>query len=160
MSRLSRYLSSIGKAFASLFTGMRRTLHSMVHPKLILTQQYPENRKTLYIPQAFKGGLEVLLDEAGKPLCIACGLCQLNCPNGTIQLKTRMVPVGEGKTKKQLESYTYQLGNCTFCGLCVDACPCHAIAFNNRFERSQYVKEKLILRLYENPEPTPKTEQP
>lgn len=159
MSRLTSYLSSIGKAFGSLLTGMHRTMHSMVHPKLILTQQYPENRETLYIPPAFKGGLELVSDENGKLLCTACGICQMSCPNGTIRVGSRMAETAEGRPKKQLESYTYNLGSCTFCGLCVDACPFHAIVFNNRFERSEYLKDKLVLSLYKSAASNPKTEQ-
>lgn len=159
MNRFIIYVRSIRRAFASLLTGMKRTLHSMLHPELILTQQYPENRETLYIPAAFKAVLVFEKDENGVPKCTACGLCRMNCPNGSISLASRPVQKDDGRTVKQIESYSYNLGSCTFCGLCVDACRFNAIVFSNKFEQSQYVKGKLNLVLYENSALTSKTEK-
>lgn len=156
MSRLSSYISSIGKAFYSLSVGMYRTLHSLVHPKLVLTQQYPDNRKTLYIPTAFKASLAFHTDENGVPKCTACGLCQMSCPNGSISLTSRSITLEDGRTRKQIDTYVHHLGSCTFCGLCVDACRFGAIEFNNQFEQSQYLKENLEKVLYKNAAPTDK----
>ncbi|MEG0891946.1 MAG: 4Fe-4S binding protein [Bacteroidales bacterium] len=158
MSKFITYTSSIGKAFFSLFVGMHRTAHSLVHPKLILTQQYPENRATLYIPKAFKGELDLAKDQIGGIKCTACGLCQMSCPNGSISLTSRTVTLEDGRTKKQLDSYVYHLESCTFCGLCVDACRFGAIEFNNKFEQSQYLKENITIVLYKNTTPTNKVE--
>ncbi|MEG0518961.1 MAG: 4Fe-4S dicluster domain-containing protein [Bacteroidales bacterium] len=156
MSRFSSYISSIGKAFYSLAVGMYRTVHSLVHPKLVLTQQYPDNRKTLYTPTAFKASLAFHIDENGVPKCTACGLCQMSCPNGSISLTSRSRTLEDGRTKRQIDTYVYHLGSCTFCGLCVDACRFGAIEFNNQFEQSQYLKENLEKVLYKNSEPTDK----
>lgn len=159
MNRLIEYPYSIGKAFFSLFIGMYRTVHSMVHPKLVLTQQYPQNRDTIYIPAAFKATLVFSKDADGIPKCTACGLCQISCPNGSISLKSRTVTLEDGRNKKQIDSYVHHLGSCTFCGLCVDSCHFGAIEFNNRFEQSQYLKENLEMVLYENSTLTNKTEK-
>lgn len=159
MNRLISYTSSIGKAFYSLLVGMYRTIHSLVHPKLVLTQQYPDNRETLYIPTAFKASLTFYKDENGIPKCTACGLCRINCPNDSISLSSCNITLEDGRAKKQIESYVHHLGSCTFCGLCVDACRFGAIEFNSKFEQSQYLKENLEMVLYENSTSTDKTEK-
>ncbi len=53
----------------------------------------------------------------------------------------------EGKKKKVLVKYEYNLGSCMFCELCVNACPHGAIKFSNDFENAVFEKEKLLLTL-------------
>ena len=53
----------------------------------------------------------------------------------------------DGKKKKVLVKYQYDLGSCMFCELCVNACPHGAIAFSNDFENAVFEKDKLILQL-------------
>ena len=148
MNKFIAYPYSILEAFFFLWKGMYRTLHSFIHPKLHLTQEYPNNRETLYIPERFKAELTLLKDDQGKIKCTACGLCQLSCPNGSIDLTSTTIQTEEGKNKRVLVSYNYFLGNCSFCGLCVDACNFDALAFTNDFEKSEYVKAKLDKTLY------------
>ena len=35
--------------------------------------------------------LTLIYDEQGRHKCIGCGICQMNCPNGTIKLETTMI---------------------------------------------------------------------
>jgi NADH-quinone oxidoreductase subunit I len=150
MKKIWAYPYSIIEAFFFLSKGLYRTLHSMLHPKLILTQEYPNNRDTLYIPQRFKATLHLIDDENGDTKCTACGLCQLSCPNGSITVFAGTVQTPEGKAKKTLDSYTYELGNCAFCGLCVDSCNFGALEFTNYFESSEYDRSKLEKILYKS----------
>lgn len=147
MNKFLNYPNSIFAAFKSLMIGMKRTFSSMVHPKRILTQQYPENRETLYIPERFKATLFLKKDDEGAYKCTACTLCQTNCPNDTIRIETKTITLENGKNKRVLATYTYDLGSCTFCGQCVDSCNFDALAFSNDFEQSQYFKDKLIKKL-------------
>ena len=71
----------------------------------------------------------------------------MNCPNGTIRLTTEMREDEEGKKKKVLVKYEYNLGSCMFCEVCVNVCPQHAIQFSNEFENAVFEKEKLLLTL-------------
>ena len=94
----------------SLSTGLKVTLKEFFTRKV--TEQYPENRKTLKISDRHRAMLYMPLDEEGNNRCIACGLCQSNCPNGTITIKTRTVVDQEtGKSKKVLEEYRKGPGN-------------------------------------------------
>ena len=75
---------------------------------------------------------------------VACGLCQMACPNDTIKVISEMVENPETGTKKKvLLRYEYDLGACMFCQLCVNACPHNAIEFTNDFEFAVYDREKL-----------------
>ena len=111
------------------------------------TEQYPENRKTLTFSETNRFCLEMPHNENNEHKCIACGLCQMACPNDSITVTSEMVTTEDGKKKKQLVRYEYNIGQCMFCNLCVMACPQDAIRFNQEFENAVFDKSKLILQL-------------
>jgi len=141
MKSIINYFITIYKAIVSLLSGMMVTLKEFFTKKV--TEQYPENRATLKIADRFRGELVMPHDENNEHACTGCGICQMNCPNGTIQVITKMVEVPEGKPKRTLDKYVYDLGKCTFCNLCVISCPSDAIKFQNTFENSVFTREKL-----------------
>ena len=145
MSSVSEYFSGLFGGIKSLLTGMRITWGELWTKKI--TEQYPENRATLVIPDRFRGELTMPHDENNEHACTACGICQLNCPNGTIQVISRSIETEDGKKKKVLDKYIYDLGLCTFCNLCVITCPSDAIKFANTFENSLFTRSKLIEQL-------------
>lgn len=53
----------------------------------------------------------------------------------------------QARRKKQLVDYQYDLGDCMFCELCVNACNFGAIKFVNDFENSVFDREALVLHL-------------
>jgi NADH-quinone oxidoreductase subunit I len=63
-----------------------------------------------------------------------------------------MVELPDGKKKQKLDKYIYDLGSCTFCGLCVQVCPTNAIRFSNDFEQAVFTREKLVKQLNYLPE--------
>ena len=80
-----------------------------------VTEQYPENRHTtLHIPERHRAQLVMPHDDENHHHCIACGLCQMACPNGTIKVISEMREDEEGKKKKVLVKYEYNLGSCMF----------------------------------------------
>ncbi len=147
---IKEYFVSIFKGFYSLIKGMEVTGKELVTPKV--TEQYPENRAELHIPERFRATLEFIYDENGYHKCIACGSCERNCPNQTISISKRMVELPDGKKKMKLDKYMYDLGSCTFCGLCVQVCPTAAIRFSNDFEQAVFTREKLNKQLNYLPE--------
>lgn len=150
MSGIKEYFSSVGKGIKSLVQGMSVTGKELVTPKI--TECYPENRDTLQISDRFRAELTLIYDEEGRHKCIACGICQMNCPNGTINLTTKMVDLPDGKKKRKLDKYMYDLGSCTFCMLCVTTCPQHALEFSNDFEQAVFQRGSLVKQLNYRPE--------
>lgn len=151
MSSVKEYFSGVGRGLKSLVSGMAVTGRELVTPKV--TEQYPENRETLAIAPRFRAELTLKYDSEGRHKCIACGICQMNCPNGTIQLQTKMVDMPDGKKKRKLDKYMYDLGSCTFCMLCVTSCPQDALEFSNDFEQAVFTRDKLVKQLNYRPEP-------
>lgn len=151
MSSIKEYFSGAAKGLKSLVTGMQVTGKEFVTPKI--TECYPENRDTLKIADRFRAELTLKYDAQGHHRCIGCGICQMNCPNGTIQLTTKMVDLPDGKKKRKLDKYMYDLGSCTFCMLCVTTCPQDALEFSNDFEQAVFTRDKLIKQLNYRPEP-------
>jgi NADH-quinone oxidoreductase subunit I len=140
------YIGSILSATGSLLTGMKVTLKEFFTRKV--TEQYPENRKELKISERHRAMLTMPHDKDGNNRCIACGLCQQACPNGTISITTKNVTDEEsGKSRKVLVEYRYDLGACMFCQLCVNACPKGAIEFSNEFENAVFDRNRLIMKL-------------
>ncbi len=139
------YIGGILHAVASLLTGMKTTIKIYFRKKE--TEQYPENRAELKLPERFRGTLVMPHNENNEHRCVACGLCQIACPNGTIEVISEMIETPEGKKKKILKTYKYDLGSCIFCQLCVNACPHDAITFDQSFEHAVFDRQKLIMTL-------------
>ncbi len=150
----------MGKGIVSLIKGMEVTGKEFITPKI--TERYPEDRAERKYPERFRAVLELKYDAEGNHKCIACGICERNCPNGTITLQTKMVDTFDGKKKKKLDKYMYDLGSCTFCQLCVTSCPQDALEFSNDFEQAVFTREKLVKQLNylpEKEEPAPSPEE-
>jgi NADH-quinone oxidoreductase subunit I len=122
---------------------MRKTGWYFVHPKEIITEQYPDNRATLKLADRFKGEVVMPHDENNEHTCTGCTACELACPNGTIKVVTKFETTPEGKKKKAIDALVYRLELCTMCNLCVAACPSDAIKMAPTFEHSVFDRTKL-----------------
>lgn len=152
MGSVKDYFSSLGTGITSLLKGMGVTGKEFLTPKV--TESYPDDRKTIqYAAPRFRAKLVLKYDAEGHHKCIACGICQRNCPNGTISLTTKMVDLPDGKKKRKLDAYMYDLGSCTFCELCVTTCPQNALEFSNDFEQAVFTRSMLVEKLNYLPEP-------
>jgi NADH-quinone oxidoreductase subunit I len=139
------YFGKIMDGMKSLLIGLGVTWREYFTKKV--TEQYPENRQTLHIAERHRGRLIMPHDAEGNNKCVACKLCEIACPNGTIRITSEQVETEEGKKKRVLVDYQYDLGECMFCELCVNACPHDAIKFVNEFENSVFSREKLVQHL-------------
>lgn len=140
-----QYFKDLFSGIWNLLQGMRITMINFIRKPI--TEQYPENRGKKEYAERFRGELKMPHNSNNEHKCIACGLCQMNCPNGTIKVITKQITTEDGKTKKVLDKYLYDLGTCTFCGLCTTNCKPQAIVWSNNFEHSVFRRETLVKQL-------------
>ncbi len=143
--RTYSYMGGLIHALRTLITGMKTSIRVFFRRKS--TEQYPENRKELQMFERFRGTLCMPHNENNEHRCVACGLCQMACPNDTIRVVGENITLDDGKKKRILSRYEYDLGSCMFCQLCVNACPHDAITFDTDFEHAVFDREKLLLKL-------------
>ncbi len=151
MNSIINYFTGLYKGVKSLVIGMKVTGYYFFHPSEIVTQQYPENRigkntrtrKKLEMFERCKGEVIMPHNEKNENRCTGCGICEMNCPNGTIEVISKFITTEDGKKKKVLDKHIYHLGMCTFCGLCVKTCPSKALAFSTHFEHAVFNRAKL-----------------
>lgn len=127
-----RYFGRILRSW-SLLQGLSVTVRYFFEPSRIVTEQYPENKKTLKMHPRYRGRVEMIEDAEGNNHCTACGMCERACPNGSINVLATKNIAG----KKVLGRYLYRLDSCTQCGFCVESCPFGAIRMSQDFELSR-----------------------
>lgn len=147
MGSIIKYLKEIITGVRSLVTGMKVTGSYFFRPSTIVTQKYPNNRKDLVMTERFKGEVVMPHNENNEHKCTGCGICELNCPNGTIEIISKTIITEDGKKKRAIDKHIYRLGMCTFCGLCVKTCPSNALAFSQEFEHAVFNRTLLIKTL-------------
>lgn len=144
MNSIAEYFKDIINGLKSLLKGLSVTNRYFFSPGKIVTQKYPDNRKTLVMHERFKGELIMPHNEKNEHRCTGCGICEMNCPNGTIEVISKTIINEEGKKQRVIDKHIYRLGMCTFCALCVKSCPSHALAFSQEFEHAVFNRAKLI----------------
>jgi len=143
MKSIIEYIKEVIMGVWSLLKGMQVTGSYFIRPKTIVTQKYPENRKTLVMLERFKGEVVMPHNDKNEHKCTGCGICEVNCPNGTIEVISKTITTEEGKKKRVIDKHIYRLGMCTFCALCVKSCPSNALAFSQEFEHAVFNKALL-----------------
>lgn len=144
MNSIVKYFNDIIRGVWSLMKGMKVTGSYFVRPGTIVTQKYPGNRKDLVMFDRFKGEVIMPHNEKNEHKCTGCGICEINCPNGTIEVISKTIITEEGKKKRIIDKHIYRLGMCTFCALCVKTCPSNALAFSQEFEHAVFTRKPLI----------------
>jgi NADH-quinone oxidoreductase subunit I len=147
MRSIIEYLKEIVLGIWSLLKGMKVTGSYFFRPSTIVTQKYPNNRKDLVMFDRFKGEVVMPHNEKNEHKCTGCGICEINCPNGTIEVISKSILTEDGKKKRAIDKHIYRLGMCTFCALCVKTCPSNALAFSQKFEHAVFNRALLIKTL-------------
>lgn len=145
-------VGSVLTGFLSLLKGMKVTIHYFLRPSTVVTQQYPENRKTLKMADRFRGQLAFDNDENGYHKCIACHSCETACPNFSIRVVDRK---GATTGKNEVNYFVWRFDSCTFCNMCVLVCPTAALKMLPSFESAVYDQKLLVYNL--NPYAGPAT---
>ncbi|MDR3093668.1 MAG: 4Fe-4S binding protein [Bacteroidales bacterium] len=143
--KIFRYIKDLLQGIYNLLQGMYIVFLNMLRPKI--TEQYPENRLKKVKMERFRGILTMPHNERNEHKCTACGICGMNCPNGTIQVISKKETDETGKERRVLDKYLYDTGSCTFCALCTLSCPQVAIEWSPEFEHTVFTRSKLEKQL-------------
>ena len=112
----------------------------------LYVRHYPEVKPE--IPPRWRGRHRLTKHEDGTVKCVACFMCQTNCPSNCI-----MIEAGErsdDRTEKLPTRFDIDLLECIYCGYCVEACPMDAIRMDTGiFSVTSYEREKMMIGLEE-----------
>ena len=86
------------------------------------TQMFPEQRTPT--STRFRGVLALTKFESGVERCIACRLCEVNCPACAITIEVEPSPDANKRTTKRFDIDMFK---CINCGFCAEACPVDSI---------------------------------
>lgn len=143
MRSIYNYIKEIILGVWTLLQGMAITAKYVFTPWRNVTQQYPENREKLVMFERFRGEVVMPHNDDNEHACTGCGICELNCPNGSIEVVSKFIMTDEGKKKRIIDLHIYHLGMCTLCNLCVKTCPSDAIVMANTFEHATWDRASL-----------------
>ncbi|MCP3888938.1 MAG: NADH-quinone oxidoreductase subunit I [Desulfobulbaceae bacterium] len=134
------YFNEIYRGLLSLFEGMGVTFKEFIKPTVTVSYPY----ETLPMCDKFRGHIELIENEDGKPNCIVCMMCQRACPSDCIKI-TGKKP--EGEKKKVLTKYTLDFTRCSLCGSCVESCNFNALEFSKEYNLASTRKEDFYYDL-------------
>jgi NADH-quinone oxidoreductase subunit I len=126
-----------------IIKGMKETARnfvgSYVREERLVTVQYPEER----IPQkeAARSFPFLLYDGSDRQKglrCVACQICEKECPPKCIYIVKDVTkkPDASGKLQFQPKVFDIDLSVCMSCQICVEVCPFDAIKMNVEYELS------------------------
>lgn len=108
----------------------------------IFTVQYPEERETEI--ENFRNFPFLVYDGTPEKIrCVACGICERECPPKCIHIEMELDGAGKPARKPAVFDIDYAL--CMNCGMCEDVCPFDSIFMDHVFEvTSAAGSEKLV----------------
>ena len=133
-----------------IFKGMWVTLghfwRNLCDNSKLYVRHYPEVKPE--ITPRWRGRHRLTTHEDGTVKCVACFMCQTNCP-----AKCIMIEAGErmdGKSEKVPVRFDIDLLECIYCGYCVEACPMDAIRMDTGiFSVTSYDRESVFVGIDE-----------
>jgi NADH-quinone oxidoreductase subunit I len=137
------YFKDIVEGAWSLVVGMGITIRRIVRP--VVTVQYP--REHVELSPAYRGHIDLrIFPDTGTHKCIACGICERNCPSNVIKVQgVKEQPKGP----KVGNYYVIDFSRCSLCGLCVESCPTNTLEYSKQYELVGYSKEDCVIDLME-----------
>ena len=110
----------------------------------LYVRHYPEVKPE--ISPRWRGRHRLTTHPDGTVKCVACFMCQTNCPSRCI-----MIEAGErsdGRSEKMPVRFDIDLLECIYCGYCVEACPMDAIRMDSGiFSVTSNTREEMMIGL-------------
>jgi NADH-quinone oxidoreductase subunit I len=122
-----------------ILKGMGITMRNMLRGPI--TVQYPHEK--IELPERARWAVRMTLDEQGSHKCTACLACERACPDHIIKID---VTTDEARNK-HIDAWTYEIGACMMCSLCVEACPFDAIHMSHDYELARIDPAELTENL-------------
>jgi len=107
-------------------------------PKRLVTVQYPEERTKL--PENYRNFPFLVTENATDPMgtlrCVACQICEKECPPQCIYIEKSKdkKPDAAGKPQLYPAVFAIDIAVCMSCQICVEVCPFDAIKMDQVFE--------------------------
>ena len=118
----------------------RNFLGSFHDPRRFVTTQYPEERTVL--PEAYRNFPFLVSESADDPMgtlrCVACQICEKECPPQCILIEKSADKKPDANGKMQIYPAVFAIDTsvCMSCQICVEVCPFEAIKMDTEFELS------------------------
>ena len=140
-----------------ILSGMAVTLRNFVgsyfEKDRLITVQYPEERETL--PENYRNFPFLIYDteDAAAGLrCVACKICEKECPPQCIYIvkSDDKKPDYMGKPQFYPKTFDIDISACMSCQICVEVCPFEAIKMDKVYELSRRERfDALLMRKQE-----------
>jgi NADH-quinone oxidoreductase subunit I len=104
--------------------------------------EYPEEQ--FYPPDSYRGR-PVLVEEEGRPRCVACGLCARSCPPLAIAMQAH--EVFDDIKEREPEWFEINMLRCIYCGYCEEVCPEEAIVMSKEYDLTFQRRDEAIFGL-------------
>lgn len=131
MKKFKEYFKQVYIGIKSTIKGLILTIKYFFKKKVTLC--YPEEKEE--IPLSYKG-----VHKYNKNKCIACRMCEKNCPVKAISIDA------EGKGKEaNVTSFKIDYGKCLYCALCEENCMMKAIYLSTDYDLSTQNKSDTVI---------------
>jgi NADH-quinone oxidoreductase subunit I len=114
-------------------------------PARYVTTEYPEQKTKL--PENYRNFPFLVFDEAADPMgtlrCVACQICEKECPPQCIYIV--MERDDKGKALKKPKVFDIDISVCMSCQICVEVCPFDAIKMDQHYEVAETERFQALL---------------
>src|SRR5688572_1855467 len=129
---------------SGLIQGLAVTAKNLVgsfhDPERLVTVEYPEQKPV--IPENYRNFPFLVSENATDPMgtlrCVACQICEKECPPQCIYIEKSKdkKPDYIGKPQFYPATFDIDISVCMSCQICVEVCPFEAIKMDTEFELS------------------------
>ena len=93
----------------------------------------------------FKGEVVMTHNENNEHKCTGCGICGMNCPNGSIEIISKRVLLNEdGKRKELIDKHIYHLACALFVLYVLKPALHMLLTFSQEFEHAVFDRTNLL----------------